>query len=47
MRYRRELDPSIENLSFKAHAGMIIGIVGRTGSGKSSILQTLFRLIEV
>lgn len=47
MRYRRELDPSIENLSFKAQAGMIIGIVGRTGSGKSSILQTLFRLIEV
>ena len=38
MRYRREMDPSIINLSFKAQAGMIVGIVGRTGSGKSSIL---------
>ena len=47
MRYRREMDPSIINLSFKAQAGMIVGIVGRTGSGKSSILQTLFRLVEL
>ena len=38
MRYRRELEPSLKNLSFKTKAGMIVGIVGRTGSGKSSIL---------
>lgn len=47
MRYRREMEPSIHNLSFKVQAGMIVGIVGRTGSGKSSILQTLFRLVEL
>lgn len=47
MRYRKELPPSIKNLSFKAEAGMKIGIVGRTGSGKSSILQTLFRLVDL
>ena len=47
MRYRNELEPSILNLSFKAQAGMLVGIVGRTGSGKSSILQTLFRLVEL
>ena len=47
MRYRSELEPSINNLSFKAQAGMLIGIVGKSGSGKSSILHTLFRLIEL
>jgi ABC-type multidrug transport system fused ATPase/permease subunit len=47
MRYREELPPSIKNLSFKVEAGMKIGIVGRTGSGKSSILQTLFRLVDL
>lgn len=38
MRYREGIEPSINNLSFKIEAGMKVGIVGRTGSGKSSIL---------
>ena len=38
MRYREVIDPSISDVSFTAQAGMIVGIVGRTGSGKSSIL---------
>jgi ABC-type multidrug transport system fused ATPase/permease subunit len=38
MRYRDGLEPSIRELSFKASSGMKIGIVGRTGAGKSSIL---------
>ena len=47
MSYREDLAPSIKNLTFKAHAGMRIGIIGPTGSGKSSILQTLYRFIEL
>lgn len=46
MKYREGLEPSIKNLDIKIQAGMKVGIVGRTGSGKSSILQSLFRLVE-
>lgn len=38
MSYRPTLEPSLRGLSFKVQAGMKIGIVGRTGAGKSSIL---------
>jgi len=47
MRYREQLPPAIKDLSFRIEAGMKVGIVGRTGSGKSSILQTLFRLVDL
>jgi ABC-type multidrug transport system fused ATPase/permease subunit len=47
MRYRDDLEPALKNVSFKVESGMKVGIVGRTGSGKSSILQVLFRLIKL
>jgi len=47
MSYRKTLEPSIRDLSFTVQPGMKIGIVGRTGAGKSSILQVLFRLSEL
>lgn len=38
MRYRDFLEPAVEDLDFEVQSGMKVGIVGRTGSGKSSIL---------
>jgi len=47
MKYRDELEPSIKGLNLKVYPGMRVGIVGRTGAGKSSILQALFRMNEL
>ena len=37
----------LKNLSFDITAGHSIGIVGRTGAGKSSMLVAMFRLVEL
>jgi len=47
MRYSPTGPHVIKNLSLHAEAGQRIGCVGRTGAGKTSILQLLFRLQEV
>ena len=46
MRYREGLPLVLKNVSFSVPAGTKVGIVGRTGAGKSSLLQALFRLVE-
>ena len=46
MRYRPECDLSLRSLSFEIPAGKKVGVIGRTGAGKSSILQVLFRLVN-
>ena len=38
MRYRDGLDPSLRDLQCKMDPGFKVGIVGRTGAGKSTIL---------
>lgn len=46
MRYRSELDPVLSNLNIEIEPGEKIGIVGRTGAGKSTLTLALFRIIE-
>ncbi|MGB3512343.1 MAG: ABC transporter ATP-binding protein [Microcoleaceae cyanobacterium] len=43
----RDNFPVVENLSLKIPAGQTIGIVGSTGSGKSTIVKLLLRFYEV
>lgn len=46
VRYRPALPPALDGATFSIPAGSRVGIVGRTGSGKSTVVQTLFRLLE-
>ncbi|XP_058124357.1 multidrug resistance-associated protein 1 isoform X3 [Anopheles coustani] len=46
VRYREGLDLVLRGISFTVNGGEKVGIVGRTGAGKSSLTLALFRIIE-
>lgn len=45
-RYRTDFDLVLKNLTFKILPGEKVGVVGRTGAGKSSMALALFRALE-
>jgi len=47
MKYRPELDYVLRDLTLHAKAGEKVGCIGRTGAGKSTIIQILFRMVEI
>lgn len=47
LKYREHLVPSLNSVSFVTRPAEKIGIVGRTGAGKSSLFNSLFRLTEI
>ncbi|KAG7213689.1 hypothetical protein KM043_002932 [Ampulex compressa] len=47
LKYRDHLVPSLRAVSFVTRPAEKIGVVGRTGAGKSSLFASLFRLTEI
>lgn len=46
LRYRPELDPVLRDVSFTLEPGENLGVCGRTGSGKSSLMNAIYRIVE-
>lgn len=46
-RYAPGLPLVLKGVSFKIEAKSRVGLIGRTGSGKSTIFQTLYRFLEI
>ena len=46
LRYREGLPLAVKDASFEIKSGEKVGIVGRTGAGKSSLVVLLFRVVE-
>ena len=44
MRYAENLPVVLDNVSLDIPGGTSVGVVGRTGSGKSSLIQAMFRM---
>jgi ATP-binding cassette subfamily C (CFTR/MRP) protein 1 len=46
MSYRKSLEPALRGVSFDIAGGQKVGVCGRTGSGKSSLMNALLRLVD-
>lgn len=46
MKYRPDLPPVLNGLTLSIKAGEKVGIVGRTGAGKSSMMLAVYRIVE-
>jgi len=47
LRYAEHLPLVLKNVSFKIPSGQRVGLVGRTGSGKSTIFQSVYRFVDI
>lgn len=47
LRYDKDSDPVLRNLNIIIESGWKVGVVGRTGAGKSSLISALFRLAPI
>ncbi len=45
-RYEKDLEPALDDVSFHVPSGSWLGVLGRTGSGKSTVCNLLLRLFE-
>jgi ABC-type multidrug transport system fused ATPase/permease subunit len=47
VRYAPHLPRVLDGVSFRVKAGSKVGVIGRTGAGKSTLFQALFRFVEL
>jgi len=47
LRYRPNTDIVLDKVSFKVQPGEKVGVVGRTGAGKSTLTMALTRIVEM
>ena len=47
MKYHKEADPALQDISFRVKPGETIGIIGGTGDGKSTLVQLIPRFYDV